>query len=96
MKLWVGVRIVENSVTSLFEDALLNGCCNWDVLLSKAASITLLCSLCARFSDVLEGQEDSQRLLYLTWGDIDRRPVGGESIENLAAVITLRNEKGEK
>ncbi|KAH6539690.1 hypothetical protein HBI07_114560 [Parastagonospora nodorum] len=94
---WAGAVVVRKLVNGLIADARVNGTLAWDVTLLKCLSITLLAALGARSGDLTRNRLDEHDLPYLAYQDVILRLVlGGSTIDDMEAVVTIRNEKGNK
>ncbi|KFY24325.1 hypothetical protein V493_05304 [Pseudogymnoascus sp. VKM F-4281 (FW-2241)] len=93
---WVGVYILRQIVTAMFQDALCEGTLSWDVTLSKCTSIVLTSALSCRAGDITTDPLDDQPLPFLCYRDITMRLLGGEGVENIIAEVVIRNEKFKK
>jgi len=94
---WAGVVVVRKLVCSLIDQAFAEGTMTWDITLAKCLSIVLVASLGARTGDVTVAPRDQHTLPYLVYKDVViKMRKGGSTIDDLEAVITLRNEKGNK
>jgi hypothetical protein len=94
---WAGVVVVRKLVSSLVNQAFEEGTMTWDITISKCLSIVLVAALGARTGDVTVAPLDRHTLPYLAYKDIVvRMDEEGSTIDNLEAVLALRNEKGDK
>ena len=53
---WLGAFVAAKLSTALFQDALVAGTINWDIVISKALSIILTSALMARSGDVAKAR----------------------------------------
>lgn len=77
-------------------DALTQGTLNWDVTLSKAASLVITAALSARAGDVTTDRMENQPLPYLCYQDVTIKLVGGNDLQHLMVEVVIRNEKSKK
>lgn len=93
---WVGVHILRNITTAMLNEALTQGTLHRDVTLSRITSLVLVSCVSARAGDLNADILDDQPLPYLCYKDVVIKFVGGLEIEDLEAVLTIRNEKSMK
>lgn len=83
-------------LVGLFRRAMKEGTANWDRVLPKVLSLLLLGALACRVGDITQNNKDTHDLPFLCYKDITIKLVGGTGLENLVALIVIRNEKGKK
>ncbi|UPX16703.1 uncharacterized protein EKO05_0007091 [Ascochyta rabiei] len=93
---WAGVVVVRKLIHSLVTQAFQYGTMTWDIVLAKCLSIVLVSALGARAGDVTVAPRDQHTLPYLVYKDVIIKMKEGSTIDDLVAVVTLRNEKGDK
>lgn len=95
-KNWVGAVAVRKLTTAIITDALQYGTLTWDISLAKVLSIVWVAALGVRTGDVNATPRDHQKLPYLCYHDITIKMDQGTSIDDLLAVVVIRNQKGDK
>ena len=92
---WVTVDVIRRISETSLQTALDKGTRSWDELLSSVLGIVLQAALCSRAGDIMRDPiDDPEGGKILVWADIDMRlNDGGNSVDDLRAVIVLRNEK---
>ena len=92
---WLGAIVAAKLSTALFQDALLNGTRNWDVVISRALSIVLMAALVSRSGDIAKsnGYTDVECLKY---GHISMKLVEMDGVETIKMLTTIHYEKGHK
>jgi hypothetical protein len=94
---WAGAVVVQKLTSSLVNQAFEEGTMTWDITISRCLSIVLVAAVGARSGDVTVAPLDRHALPYLAYKDVVlRMKKGGSTIDDLHAVLTLRNEKGDK
>jgi hypothetical protein len=94
---WAGVVVVRQLVSSLFNQAFEEGTMTWDITIAKCLSIILVAAIGARSGDVTMAPLNQHALPFLAYKDVViKMRKGGSTIDDLHAVLTLRNEKGYK
>lgn len=93
---WAGVVVVRKLVEALVKDAFHCGTMTWDITLAKCLSIVLTAALGARTGDLSVAPLNQHALPFLAYKDVVIKMKGGDTIDDLEAVITIRNEKGDK
>jgi hypothetical protein len=93
---WVGAVDVRRLISSLFHQACKEGTKSWDITIAQCLSIVLVAATGARIGDVTTASSDRHPLPFLAYRDIVIRMRGGDTIDDLEAIFTLRNEKGNK
>jgi hypothetical protein len=93
---WAGVVVVRKLASSLFNQAFREGTMTWDIPIAKCLSIVLVAALGVRTGDVTVAPHDEHTLPFLAYEDIVIRLKDGDTIDDLEAVVTIRNEKGSK
>lgn len=94
-KQWVGSFIIQRAVTAFLQDAIKHGTISWDVTISRAASLILVCSL-GRSGDVVRS-EAYEGLLCLCYKHITIKLVenAGTQIQ-FTAQFEMAQDKGKK
>lgn len=95
-KQWVGVVLVRRLIATIMREALEEGTPTWDKTIMKANVILLISSLQCRCGDIMISPRDEHPLPFLCYDDIVIKLRGGEGVDNLVAMVTIRNEKGHK
>ena len=93
---WVGVSLVKIMADAILDNALEHGTRNWDVTVQHLLMLILLSSLQCRAGDITKWFKDDQPLPFLAYQDVRLKLVGGSSIQDLEARVTIRNEKRYK
>ncbi|KAM0797621.1 hypothetical protein BDR22DRAFT_432785 [Usnea florida] len=96
IKQWVGAVMVQRVVTAMMVDALDSGTRNWDLTLVKVTAIVLCSALGTRIGDIATNRLDDRQFPYLIWEDITVKLVGGSRVQDLIAIVLIRNEKNHK
>jgi hypothetical protein len=91
-----GYCCVWKLVQSLVNQASQNGTMAWEITLAKCLSIVLVAAVGARTGGVTVAPLDQHTLPYLAYKDIVIKMKGSSTINDLNAILTLRNEKGDK
>ncbi|KFZ23385.1 hypothetical protein V502_02138 [Pseudogymnoascus sp. VKM F-4520 (FW-2644)] len=90
---WIGSILIRRMIISSIIDAAANGTYNWDKVVQRALRNVLLASLSCRVGDIMVDGLDDEEFPYLYFNDIVMKLVGGSRLENLEALISIRNEK---
>ncbi|KFY80705.1 hypothetical protein V499_00479 [Pseudogymnoascus sp. VKM F-103] len=90
---WVGSILIRRMAISSIADAASNGVYNWDKVVQRILRNVLLASLSCRIGDIMRDDLDDEEFSYLYYDDIIMKLVGGNKVENLEALISIRNEK---
>jgi hypothetical protein len=93
---WVGAAVVRKLTTAMVKQALEHGTMTWDITVAKVLSIVFVAALGARTGDVTVAPLDRHKLPYLCYQDVVIKMDGGTTIDDLMAIVTIRNEKGDK
>jgi hypothetical protein len=91
---WSSAATADNGRS--LSEGLEEGTTNWDRVLQKVLSLLLLGALACRLGDITKHNKDTHDLPFLCYKDITIKLVGGTRIENLVALIVIRNEKAKK
>lgn len=82
---------------AVFEHALHKGTLNWDCTIHIISCVILMSTLACRSGDITKDLNDRHAYPSLIWEDVHMMMTeGGTSINDLEAIITLRNEKFDK
>jgi len=99
---WVTANLVSDMTVAAFDDALRNGCFNWDMVIHRVFSLVFISAMGCRAGDVLRSGMYKEE--YMKLGDIDlilkrSNQVDGDDVvfvERWTAMVTVRFEKGYK
>lgn len=93
---WIGFLTLSRMVRAYIEYCLTKGCGNWDLVVAKSLSVTLISALGARSGDVTRS-DLYHGTQFLQYQEIELYVDGqAASFENLRAVVTLTSMKGHK
>ncbi|KFZ05953.1 hypothetical protein V501_07837 [Pseudogymnoascus sp. VKM F-4519 (FW-2642)] len=90
---WVGSILIRRMAISSIADAASNGVYNWDKVVQRILRNVLLASLSCRIGDIMRDDLGDEEFSYLYYDDIIMKLVGDNKVENLEALISIRNEK---
>jgi hypothetical protein len=68
----------------------------WDKTIQKALSLLLISTLSCHSGDIMVAALNNQPLPFLCYNDVTIKLVGGTELNNLKALIVIRNEKKNK
>lgn len=90
---WVSSILIRRMAISSITDATSNGVYNWDKVVQRILRNVLLASLSCRVGDIMKDDLDDEEFPFLYHDDIVIKLVNGNCVENLEAIISIRNEK---
>ena len=93
---WVGSLLICRLIIAIFWEALHEGTPTWDKTIQKALSLLLISALSCRSGDIMVAALGDQPLPFLYYNDVTIKLVGGTELNNLEALIVIRNEKKNK
>lgn len=90
---WVGAILIRRIIVSSITEAAIAGCFNWDKIVQRVLRNVLMAALSCRIGDIMSDALDDDKYPFLYYDDIVMKLVDGKSLNNLEALVSIRNEK---